>query len=250
MTVAVPTAAVAQTGATPSYDPVPTAAPTPPPTTPALKPTPVRAPNRITSWAGHLLMPMPAWGWPGRRGRMLTVVQPVAPLGAGPVWLEVRDVATVNGERWVKVLLPRRPNGTTGWMRADAFDFREFRLRIDIDLSARRLSLVRSGTRVARFRIAVGAPSTPSPTGSFAIAEIIPTGDPSGFLGPTVMPLAAFSNVLNEFAGGNGRVAIHGTSQPDLIGKPVSHGCFRMRNADIRAVAALVSPGTHVTIHR
>jgi len=246
----VPTAAFAQNAVTPSYD-TPASTPTGSATiTPALLPVMVHAPNRRATWAGRLLTPVPAWYLPGRRGRkMIKAVQPVAPLGAGPVWLEVRGVRDVRGERWVKVLLPVRPNGTTAWMRADAFDFREFKMQVDIDLGDRRLTLVRSGRPIARFPLAVGAPSTPTPTGSFAIAEIIPTGDPSAFLGPIVMPLVAFSNVLNEFAGGNGRVAIHGTSQPALIGTRASHGCMRMRNADILTVSRMVSPGMHVRIH-
>ena len=96
--------------------------------------------------------------------------------------------------------------------------------------------------------VAVGAPSTPTPRGRFALAEEIQTGDPSGFLGPIVMPLTSFSNVLNEYAGGNGRVAIHGTSQPSLIGQRVSHGCIRMTNADIRRLSRWVRPGVSVTV--
>lgn len=165
------------------------------------------------------------------------------------MWLQVRGVKIVRGVRWVQMLLPVRPNNTRGWMRARDFTFREIHLRIDIDVGARTLALYRGGTRLKLFKVAVGAPKTPTPTGRFAIAEIIPTGDPKAFLGPIVMPLTAFSNVLNEFAGGNGRVAIHGTSLPDLIGKPVSHGCIRMLNANVRVLSRMASNGATVTIH-
>lgn len=84
--------------------------------------------------------------------------------------------------------------------------------------------------------------------GRFAVAEVIPTGDPKAFLGPMVLPLTAFSDTLNEFAGGNGRVAIHGTSKPELIGQAVSHGCIRMRNADVLRLTRLVRGGTPVNI--
>jgi lipoprotein-anchoring transpeptidase ErfK/SrfK len=43
-------------------------------------------------------------------------------------------------------------------------------------------------------------------------------------------------------------VAIHGTSEPELIGQAVSHGCIRMRNADIRRLSGMVSGGTPVNI--
>ncbi len=70
------------------------------------------------------------------------------------------------------------------------------------------------------------------------------------FLGPTVMPLTGSSNTLNEYADGNGRLAIHGTNLPDLIGKPVSHGCIRMNNEDIRVLSRMIGSGTPVVIRQ
>ena len=95
----------------------------------------------------------------------------------------------------------------------------------------------------------MGAPGTPTPTGrTFAIAELVRTNHPGAFLGPIVLPLTGYSETLNEFAGGNGRVAIHGTSLPGLIGSAVSHGCMRMRNADVVRLAKAARPGTPVSI--
>ena len=265
MTVAVPAAALAQESSPPATDPpaqpAPDPAATPPdagttpttpttPTWPELPPTQLKVPTARTSWVARLLVTTPVRRQPGRGGKAFKLLQPIAPLGAGPVWLEVRGVKDVRGVRWVKVLLPQRPNGTAGWAQADDFAFTQIHSRVEIDLSERRLTVLRRGTRLARFPIAVGASATPSPTGTFAIAEVIPTGDPKAFLGPVVMPLTAFSNALNEYAGGNGRVAIHGTSAPELIGQAVSHGCIRMHNADIRRVSRLVVPGTRVVIHQ
>ena len=256
----VPAAALAQEATPPATDPAaqpapdpaaPAPAPTPTaPTWPTLPPTHLKAPTARTSWVARLLVTSAVRRQPGRGGKAFKLLQPIAPLGAGPVWLEVRGVKDVRGVRWVKVLLPQRPNGTAGWAPADDFAFTQIHSRVEIDVSARRLTVMRAGKRLARFPIAVGAPTTPTPTGTFAIAEVIPTGDPKAFLGPLVMPLTAFSNALNEFAGGNGRVAIHGTSLPELIGKAVSHGCIRMRNADIRRVSRIVVPGSRVVIHQ
>ncbi|MFZ4755098.1 MAG: L,D-transpeptidase [Miltoncostaeaceae bacterium] len=266
LVVAIPGLALADegTGTTPSYDPAPTTStPTPPDPEPVPTPTtstpttavPVPPPSRVaastraSTWAGLLLVTSTARAMPGPGGKPIKLVQPISPLGAGPVWLQVRGVKIVRGVRWVQMLLPVRPNNTTGWMRATDFVFREIHLRIDIDVGARTLALYRGSTRLKLFKVAVGMPTTPTPTGRFAIAEVIPTGDPKAFLGPIVMPLTAYSNVLNEFAGGNGRVAIHGTSLPDLIGKPVSHGCIRMHNANVRVLSRMASSGATVTIH-
>lgn len=235
----------------PAPPPEPQPAPAPTPTTPAkpvAPPSPVAPPNPKVSWAGRLLVVATARAMPSPGGKAVRLLQPIAPLGAGPVWLQVRGVKVVAGVRWVKVLMPVRPNGSTAWVRAADMVFRPISLRVVIDVGDRKLYLYRDGRRIRSFPIAVGEPKTPTPVGKFAVAEVIPTGDPKAFLGPIVMPLTAFSNVLNEYAGGNGRVAIHGTSKPELIGKAVSHGCIRMRNADIQRLTRLVRGGTPVQI--
>lgn len=229
--------------------PAPEAPPTTTPQAPVVAPrSPVAPPNPRRSWAGRLLVVATARANPGPGGKPLRLLQPIAPLGAGPVWLQVRGVKVVRGVRWVKVLMPVRPNGATGWVRASDMVFRPITLRIEVDLSDHRLTLFRKGKKVRTFRIATGTAKNPTPTGRFAIAEVIPTGDPKAFLGPIVMPITGFSETLNEFAGGNGRVAIHGTSLPELIGTRASHGCIRMRNADIRTLNRWVRGGTPVNI--
>jgi lipoprotein-anchoring transpeptidase ErfK/SrfK len=62
------------------------------------------------------------------------------------------------------------------------------------------------------------------------------------------MPITGYSRVLNEYAGGNGRVAIHGTSQPQVIGTRASHGCVRLYNRDVRKLARMIQPGAQVEI--
>lgn len=229
--------------------PVPTTtAPVTTPNRPEPPPSPIAPPNPKVSWAGRLLVVATARANPGPGGKPLRLLQPIAPLGAGPVWLQVRGVKVVAGKRWVKVLMPVRPNGSTGWIRASDMVFRPVRSRIEVDVSSRRLTVYRDGRKKRSFTVAVGTDKNPTPTGRFALAEIIPTGDPKAFLGPIVMPITGFSNTLNEFAGGNGRVAIHGTSLPELIGQAVSHGCIRMRNADITRLSGMVSGGTPVNI--
>jgi hypothetical protein len=43
-------------------------------------------------------------------------------------------------------------------------------------------------------------------------------------------------------------IYIHGTKHEDKIGIPDSHGCVRMRNADVAELFTLVNEGTHVLI--
>ena len=116
-------------------------------------------------------------------------------------------------------------------------------------MSQRRLTVFRSNRPVVRAPVAVGRPGTETPLSrDFAIAELIPTYDPGGFLGPIVFPITGYSERLFTFAGGDGRVGIHGTSLPSLIGTAVSNGCIRMYNRDIVRLSRLVRPGTPLTI--
>lgn len=208
----------------------------------------VGPPRSDSSWVARVLRPVSVRSAPRARARAVTTVRPLAPLGRRQQHLAVSRSA--RGGAWIEVRLPRRPNGSRGWIPADAVSLHRTTARVEIDLAARRLSLFRRGKRILRVPIAVGAAGTPTPTGRFAIAERIRTGHPSGFLGPIVFPITGFSRTLNEYAGGDGRVAIHGTSLPGLIGTRASHGCIRLRNADIVRIGRVLRPGDPVLIHQ
>ncbi|MGE0248701.1 MAG: L,D-transpeptidase [Thermoleophilia bacterium] len=189
---------------------------------------------------------------PGARAR--TVVRPTAPLNhvqRTNQYLLVTRTVVKDGVRWVELLLPMRPNGTRGWLPVDKVALRSTPYRIEIRQSARRLTLFKAGRVVFRAPVAVGKPATPTPLGRFfAVAERLQQPDPRGFLGPWVLALTGYSETLNEYAGGDGRVAIHGTSLPGLIGTRASHGCIRMFNADVTRLQRAARPGTPVRILR
>jgi lipoprotein-anchoring transpeptidase ErfK/SrfK len=213
--------------------------------------TPTRpgAPTAGITWTGRLVAPATARTAPDPGAGAVTVVQPVAPLGGGATILQITAVTGgADGRRWARVRLPVRPNGAQGWLPVDVMRLNTNRLRIRVDLSRRTLELFRAGVRVSRITVAVGTRQNPTPTGRFAVAEIIRTHDRGGFLGPVVFPLTAFSETLNEYAGGNGRVALHGTSLPALLGTRASHGCVRIHNRDVVRLARVVRPGTPVDI--
>jgi lipoprotein-anchoring transpeptidase ErfK/SrfK len=58
----------------------------------------------------------------------------------------------------------------------------------------------------------------------------------------------AGSDVLQSFGGGPGEIGIHGTDAPDSVGASVSHGCIRVSNVTIVALAKLLPLGTPVVI--
>lgn len=207
----------------------------------------VGPPTSKVSWSVRVLAPTAVRRQPDPKSKAIGVLQTTAPLGGGPMILLVLDRRVVGEQEWIKVLLPRRPNGTAGWVVSDVLRFRENPMRIVIDQSERKTYVSRNGRVVYITRNAVGTAATPTPYGRFAIAEkiLLP---PGGFLGPVVMPTTGFSETLNEYAGGNGRFAMHGTSLPGLIGTRASHGCIRHLNASILRISRMVAPGTPVII--
>lgn len=157
-------------------------------------------------------------------------------------------------DRWCrathfKVQLPIRPNGATGWVRARDVRLRTVHTRIAVDLSQRRITLFRDGRPELVMSAAIGAPSTPTPTGRFYVNQRLLASNPLGDYGPGAVGISAFSPVLLNWPQG-GPIAIHGTNAPGMIGFAVSHGCLRVRNVDIRKLLRVVEEGTPVEIRR
>jgi lipoprotein-anchoring transpeptidase ErfK/SrfK len=156
-------------------------------------------------------------------------------------------VHEVDGD-WLEVLLPVRPNGTTGWIHAEDVEVSEVELHVKVDLDARELTVVDAGEEVLTTQVAIGDADHPTPTGSFFVTDKLDTGDPDGPYGPYAIGLSARSDVLTEFAGGDGQVGIHGTNVPSSIGQAASHGCIRVDNEVIEQLAHLLPLGTPVTV--
>lgn len=148
---------------------------------------------------------------------------------------------------WYRVQLPVRPNGIVGWVRASAVETATVKSRIVVDVSARRVTLLRAGRRVLSAPVAVGAPATPTPTGRYYVNQRLVPDDPAGPFGPGAIGVSAFSNVLTGWAQG-GPIAIHGTNAPWSIGHAVSNGCIRVENRILRRLFDETPAGTPVII--
>jgi lipoprotein-anchoring transpeptidase ErfK/SrfK len=172
----------------------------------------------------------------------------VRPEEAGPE----RDAARVprarHARQWIHVYLPTRPNGSLGWIRGRAVTMYDNRYRLVVHLRAHRLQLWKKRKLLATYPVATGTRYTPTPRGLFYIVELLQPDDPAGAYGPYSFGLSAHSNVLQEFAGGDGRVGLHGTDEPGLIGSSVSHGCIRLRNGAVRRLARILPLGTPVYV--
>ncbi len=196
-----------------------------------------------------LMLAAPALHAPG--GAVLEEMQTSIRPGGGPTQLLVLDSRQTEGQTWLRVLLPTRPNGASGWISGNQAVVLTTPWRVVVSLADRRLYAVRRGRLVRSFPVVIGAASTPTPTGRFAVAERIQLPDPTQFYGSWMLTLTAHSNVLNTFAGGDGRVALHGRGGSSLnmpVGTASSHGCVRMRNGDIDWLARHAEAGTPVVI--
>jgi lipoprotein-anchoring transpeptidase ErfK/SrfK len=149
---------------------------------------------------------------------------------------------------WVQVMLPRRPNGSTGWLRAADVTTADDDWRMKVELGAHRLTVWEGADVIRQETVAVGMPSAPTPTGDFYLTETLDTGHPSGPYGPWAFGLSAFSDVYTSFAGGPGQIGLHGTNEPQALGADVSHGCIRVTNEAITDLARRVPPGTPISI--
>lgn len=149
---------------------------------------------------------------------------------------------------WLEVLLPVRPNGSTGWVRAADVTVTGVPYSIDVKQGAHVLELYERDRLVRTYPIGIGTRDTPTPGGTFYLKELLRAPDPTGAYGPFAYGLSGFSTTLKSFAGGEAVIGLHGTNDPSSIGKDVSAGCIRLRNADITALAQLLPLGTPVRI--
>jgi lipoprotein-anchoring transpeptidase ErfK/SrfK len=221
----------------------------PPPVPPAFTPGPPRllgSTRHLSRWA------------PVRRP---VVARAAARAGAAPVAalasrtpegtdnavavLERRQDRT--GVAWVRVRLPVLPNGTTAWVPRSALGgYVTVHTRLDVDLRRLSATLSRDGRPVFRAGIGVGTASSPTPTGEFYVRNRL-TRYRSATYGPVAFGTSARSPTATDWPAG-GFIGIHGTDRPDLLPGRVSHGCIRMRNADILELARRMPVGTPVVI--
>jgi len=151
------------------------------------------------------------------------------------------------GRLWVRARLPVLPNGTTGWVPRSALGgLHTVRTHLVVDLSALRATLLRDGRPVLRAPVGVGTPDAPTPTGRFYVRNRL-TRFASPTYGPVAFGTSARSATLTDWPAG-GYVGIHGTDRPELLPGRVSHGCVRLRNADVLRLSRLMPVGTPVTV--
>lgn len=156
-------------------------------------------------------------------------------------------VRAVRGS-WLQVLLPVRPNGSTGWVRRSELTLTKVRHRVRVSLAARQLVIYRGEQELFRTTAAVGATATPTPNGLYFVTDVVRTSSQQAAYGPYALGLSGHSPVLERFGDGDAQIALHGTSQPQTLGQAVSKGCVRIGNTAITRLAKELPLGTPVQI--
>jgi hypothetical protein len=153
-----------------------------------------------------------------------------------------------DGSVWYAVLLGIQPNGSRGWVSADDVTLQRSDDRIVVDLSDRILRHFHEGRLRHRFVIGIGKPSTPTTPGRFFVWAKLQPSDGTGPYGSYLLGISGFSEVLTNWPGG-GRMAVHGTADPNDRGGEVSFGCIRVFNRQMNRLRD-VPMGTMVVIRR
>lgn len=173
-----------------------------------------------------------------------TTVQPLTILGT------VTVLAVVDGpaDGWAQVMLPMRPNGSTGWVRAEEVWLYVADGEIIVDLDERHLTYTVDGIPMLETAVGIGSQYNQTPTGVFFVTDSVTLADPNSAWGPYALGLSARSDSVTSFNGGDGIIGIHGTNNPSSIGAGISLGCIRLPNDMITLLHDLVPIGTKVEI--
>jgi lipoprotein-anchoring transpeptidase ErfK/SrfK len=184
-----------------------------------------------------------------RGGRVVGLFPRTTPWGSPTAFLIREARRNDRGEVWLKVLVPRRPNGSSGWLLREQVRLRPVDYAVEVDLSDRTVRLLRGGRAVRTWSAGIGRAWTPTPTGSFYVTVKLRPPQISPVYGAWALGLSGYSEVHEQFGTGDGQIALHGTHNPGAdLGREVSNGCVRLDNQAISALAGTLPLGTPVTI--
>ena len=120
--------------------------------------------------------------------------------------------------------------------------------RVVVSIPDRKLALIENGRVVKIYATAVGAPASPTPSGTYKIAQRV--ANPTWYGPDKVVGPGKDNPVGTRWLGLSRKgYGIHGTNNPRSIGKRASHGCVRMRNTDVEDLFGRVAVGDVVELH-
>lgn len=215
---------------------------TPPTSTSPSPPTTFAEPDPVTWTAAKAEGPVEVFRAPGDASPF-RILDERTILGTETVALVLEDSGA-----WLEVLLPGRPNGETGWVRAIDVEQYTVRRQAIVDVTTRTLQVLENDEVIFETAVGVGSLSSPTPLGTFFVTDAVRITNPTGPWGPYAFGLSARSDTVTEFNGGDGIIGIHGTNRPNSIGEAQSLGCVRLPNDVMLELSELLSVGSPVTI--
>ena len=199
-----------------------------------------------STWA-HPVANAPVHDAPSGSARTIARLHAKTEMKSREVYLMLSQQTDSKGRLWVRIRLPGQPNGRIGWvMRTALGDSHTTHTTLLVDKSDLKATIYKDGRPTWSAPVGIGTSKTPTPNGRFYVRELIKMNPANGAYGPYIYGTSGYAK-LSEFPGG-GIIGVHGTSQPGLIPGRPSHGCVRLRNADIRVLAKRLPLGAPVRI--
>lgn len=178
-----------------------------------------------------------------------TALPPVNPTVFGnPLVYRVIAGSPDDTSGWAQVYVPARPNGTTAWVQTSQFRWGSSNRLIQINVGNNTVTVFDGANVLLTTGAVTGKGSSRTPIANGWVEEVIDGGRLGAAYGPVALSLGLFSNDLNSFGGSVPKIALHGTSNPSLIGQYASNGCIRVRNDIITQIRGLVPIGSRVEI--
>jgi lipoprotein-anchoring transpeptidase ErfK/SrfK len=146
---------------------------------------------------------------------------------------------------WFHVLLPVKPNGSTGWLKASDVQVATTSDYLRVTVSQFRIDHYVAGKWREGFPVAVGKPTTPTPTGLFYILASQAVSQAP--YTPGIFALSGFApQPIPGFLGAT--LGVHGWTDPSVVGTRASNGCVRLRSRDMDPLLRTLILGTPVDI--
>jgi lipoprotein-anchoring transpeptidase ErfK/SrfK len=207
------------------------------------------APPPPTAMGAALTRPIMARAHATTHSRKIERIDSTTPFTWTRMVLPVISTTTdARGRQWLRVRLPYRGRHTTGWLPAAHVKLTTLTFHLVVSRRMRQLTVWHLGHVLARYRVVVGKPSTPTPAGEFFILDRERLYN-SWAHGQWALSTSAYSRVLQHFEGGIGEVALHAkASLGDRLGSAASHGCVRLSDSVASHLARIIPNGTPLTV--
>ena len=149
---------------------------------------------------------------------------------------------------WLKVASAQLPNHRRAWIPRSRVKLEGTDVDIVVDRSEHRATLRRDGRKLFGFAVAVGRPGNETPLGRYAVTDKLHPNDPTSPYGCCAIALTGHQTKLEPGWPGGDRLAIHGTPQPETVGRAISLGCMRAYEKPLQKLVKLVPLGAPVFV--